>query len=87
MTNFEKAVREAAQELHKAIKAAEGAGLRVIWPSRAATLPSIAVSATKKALSTVEVKVPADAGQAVADKAAVSAQKAADKVVDKAAAT
>jgi hypothetical protein len=84
MTNIEKAVREAAHDLHKAIKAAEEAGLRVIWPSRASALPTIVISETKKTLNTVEVKVPADAGQAAVDKAAVSAQKAADKVVDKA---
>jgi hypothetical protein len=85
MMHLEKAVREAAQELHRAIKAAEEAGLRVIWPSRADALHAIAISETKKTLNTVEVKVPADAGPVAVEKAAQSAQKAADKVIVKAA--
>jgi hypothetical protein len=50
MTNPENAVREAARELHNAIKAAAEAGLRVMWPSRAESLPSIAVSETKRTI-------------------------------------
>jgi hypothetical protein len=84
VTNVENAVREAARELHKAIKAAEEAGLRVIWPSRAESLPAIAVSETKKTLNTVEVKMPADAGQATVHKTPAPAQKVADNVIQKA---
>lgn len=49
MTKHEKAIREAAQVLSAAIKAARKDGYAVQWPARAEGLETIAVSSTAKA--------------------------------------
>lgn len=87
MRSKEQAVRDTAMALHTAILAARETGLSVQWPHRAEDLPAIAISETKKAAVTVVVNTSEAVSADVTAKAGVAAQKAADKVVDKAAAS
>ena len=49
MTKHEKAIREAAEALSTAIKAARKDGFHVQWPAKADGLDAIVISATAKA--------------------------------------
>ena len=82
MTNHEDNVRAAAKRLHAAVVAARQNGLSVAWPSRVDDLPAIAVSETGR--PKVDVTVSADVDPSTAARASAAAQKAAEKVVDKA---
>lgn len=82
MASHEDNIRSAAARLHDAIVAGRLDGLSVAWPSRVEDLRSIAISETGRAK--VDVTVAADDDPNVAARAAGAAQKAADKVVDKA---
>jgi hypothetical protein len=84
MNAKEKAVRDAATALHGAILDARKAGLHVRWPHTPEDLAAIAISETKKATVTTQVNNPDGVSPEVAAKAGVAAQKAADKVVEKA---
>jgi hypothetical protein len=83
MTSKEKAIRDAADALRKAIEDGREAGLVVAWPHRFEELERISVSDTHKAPVTVQVNAK-DLPAEVANKAAVAAQKAADKQIEKA---
>ncbi len=83
-SNAEAAVRSAASALHDAIVKARGEGLSVAWPSRPEGLPAIAISETGKPKVSLTVQTD-DIAPGVAAKAVVAAQKAADKVFEKAA--
>ncbi|KQT03213.1 MULTISPECIES: hypothetical protein [unclassified Rhizobium] len=85
MSNPEKAVRDAAQNFHEALVEAKTAGLAVTWPLTMDALLSLSVSETGKVSTTVQVNASDEVPVEVADKAALAAQKAADKVVEKAA--
>lgn len=52
--SIEQRVRDLAAELHKAIKAAEAAGYRILWPHHVDRLPSIAISETAAAAKPAE---------------------------------
>lgn len=84
MSNPEKAVRDAAQNFHEALIEAKAAGLAVTWPLTIDALLSLSVSETGKIATTVKVSTPDEVPAGVTDKAAAAAQKAAEKVVDKA---
>jgi hypothetical protein len=55
MNSHEKAVRDAAEQLHAAIVAAEAIGLRVDFPRNAQGLPGIAISETKRFVAATEI--------------------------------
>lgn len=61
MKNAEKAVRDAAKDLHDAIATAKKDGLAVAWPHRADGLLSIAISETGKAQADKPAPAPAKA--------------------------
>jgi hypothetical protein len=65
----EQAVRDAAEKLDAAIKDAQAAGYRVTWPVRAADLPAIAVSSTRRAETAGPVPAEPEAPKAAKAKA------------------
>lgn len=56
--SLEKAVRDAAANLHKAISEATAAGYRIYWPGSADGLPGIAISETAKVKLAAPVVAP-----------------------------
>lgn len=84
MINPEKAVRDAAQNFHEALVEAKAAGLAVTWPLTMDALLSISVSETGKVATTAQVSTADEVPAEVAGKATAAAQKAAEKVIDKA---
>jgi len=82
----EDAIRKAAADLKAAIDDGRAAGLRVQWPHNPEGLAGIAISEVGKPRVTTQVDAAAPISPAVAAKASEAAQKAADKVVEKAAA-
>lgn len=82
----EDAIRKAAADLKTAIDEGRSAGLRVQWPHNPEGLAGIAVSEVGKPKVTTQVDAAAPVSPAVAAKANDAAQKAADKVVEKASA-
>jgi len=69
MTHHVKAVREAANKLFDAVKAAEADGYRVSFPVRASELPNIGVSETARVKSAPMPKPPTIANPDPAKKA------------------
>lgn len=59
MSTKEKAVRDAAVALHKAISDAKSAGLAVLWPSSPEGLAGIAISETGEVKADEPKKQPA----------------------------
>jgi hypothetical protein len=83
MKAAEQKVRETATALHDAIAEARAAGLHVVWPRTVYDLPTIAVSETGKAATTVHVDMPEGTDPALAGKAEAAAAKAVEKTVER----
>lgn len=84
MKPHDQIIREAALALHEAIVAGAKEGYLVVWPRRPSELPAIAVNQKAQPVATVAVKA-VDASPETVQRATVAAQKAVDRVVERAA--